>query len=251
MNKLFEKLSQLSYPTVFFIASCLTVVSVLPLWIYISGQQTRFATKAVETASVVPSSILTPTDGPVPENPPTITRVYPWVGKAGDVIIIEGKNFGNYPKNRRLSIGDAIVADTDISSWDDTRIQAIIPDSPKEGGTVALRINAYPIVESLPLIFYDQTATIRLRKQGAIVSVEGVSGEIRATLFTQNGKPFGSPSTSSGFAQGEREITITAQPNEKTTLFTLSPNEEILTLLLADEKGAYIPYSINPIEFGF
>jgi len=236
MKNMFEKLNQLSYPTVIFIASCITLISVLPLWIYISGQQTNIATRAVETMSVVPTSIPTPTDGPVPENPPTITRVYPWVGKAGDVIIIEGKNFGNYPKNRRLSIGDAIVADALISQWSDTQIEALIPSNPKSGEPAALRIDTYPIVESLPLSFYDQTATIRLRKQGAVVSVEGVSGEIRATLFTQNGK---------------REITIPDANQQTMMLFTLSPSEEILTLLLTDEKGTFIPYSLNPIEFGF
>jgi hypothetical protein len=236
MNTLFEKLNRLSYPTVIFIASCITLISVLPLWIYISGQQTRIATRAVETTSVVSTIRPNPTQGPVPASPPTITRAYPWVGKAGDVIIIEGKNFGAYPKNRRLSIGGVVVPDMDITYWENTRIEAIIPNGSKQGGSVAIRIDTYPIVESLPLVFYDQTASVRLRKQGAVVTVEGVSGEIRATLFTQNGK---------------RETTVTGTDQETVTLFTLLPAEEILTLLLADEKGAYIPYSLNPAEFGF
>jgi hypothetical protein len=236
MKQLFNKLSKLSYPTVFFIASFLTVVSVLPLWIYISGQQTRIATRAEETTPLVPTSIPTPTEGMVPANPPTIIRAYPWVGKAGDVIIIEGKNFGAYPKNRRLAIGGMVVADALISQWSDTQIEVLIPSNPKSGEPAALRIDTYPIVESVPLTFYDETASVRLRKQGAVVSVEGVSGEIRATLFTQNGK---------------RETTVTGTGQETVTLFTLAPSEEILSIMLADEKGAYIPYSINPTEFGF
>jgi len=235
MNKLFEKLNNLSYPTVIFIASCITLISVLPLWIYISGQQTRIATRAVETAPLVPTSIPTPTEEMVPANPPTITRAYPWIGKAGDVIIIEGANFGSYPKNRRLSIGDVVVPNTDISNWEDTRIETIIPNGPKQGGTVALRINAYPIIESLPLVFYDQTAIVRLRKQVAVVSLEGLSGDIRATLYTQN---------------GTRETTASGN-GQPTTLFTLQPSEEIFSLILTDAKGMVIHYTLNPTEFGF
>jgi hypothetical protein len=236
MNKLFEKLNRLSYPTVIFIASCITLVSILPLWIYISGQQTRIATRAVETTSVVPTSIRTPTEGMVPANPPTITRAYPWIGKVGDVIIIEGSNFGSYPKNRRLSIGGVVVPDTDISSWENTRIEAIIPNDSKQGGSVAIRIDTYPIVESLPLVFYDQTATVRLRKQDTVVSVEGAEGEIRATLFTPNGK---------------RETTVTGNGQETVTLFTLLPAEEIYSLIITDAKGTIIPYTLDPTEFGF
>ena len=244
MTKLFEKLNQLSYPTILFIASCVTVACVLPLWIYIARQQTRLATKAVETAPLVVLVKPTPVTGPVPTNPPTITRVYPWVGKAGDVIIIEGKNFGVYPKNRRLSIGGAVVPDTTISDWQDSRIEAIIPSNPQQGGVVAVRIDTHPIAESTPLAFYDETAIVRLRKQGAVIAGEGLSGIIHVSVWTANGKSFGS-------AQDKRETTITAKPNEKTTLFTLSPNEEILSLLLSDEKGPLIPYSLNPTEFGF
>jgi hypothetical protein len=92
-------------------------------------------------------------------------------------------------------------------------------------------------VESVPLTFYDETASVRLRKQGAVVSVEGVSGEIRATLFTQS---FGS-------AQDKRETTVTGSA----TLFTLSPSEEISSLMLTDVKGVILPYTLNPTEFGF
>ncbi|KKS80334.1 MAG: hypothetical protein UV55_C0042G0009 [Candidatus Gottesmanbacteria bacterium GW2011_GWC1_43_10] len=246
MTKLFEKLNRLSYPTILFIASCVTIACVLPLWIYIARQQTRLATKAMETIPLVeivkPASTLsnrgepTPMTGPVPLNPPTITRVYPWVGKVGDVIIIEGKNFGVYPKNRRLAVGGAVVEETSISDWQDSRIEALIPPDPQQGDTAAIRIDTHPIVESIPLVFYDETATVRLRKHGDVIAGEGLSGLIHVSLWTANGK---------------REMTVIAQPNEKTTLFTLSPNEEILSLLLSDEKGTLIPYSLNPTEFGF
>ena len=243
MNNIFEKLNRLSYPTVLFIAASLTAFAILPIWIYIRGQQTRIVTRAVETIPLFPTKIPTPINGPIPASTPTIIRAYPWIGKAGDVIIIEGTNFGSYPKNRRLSIGDVMVPDINISSWEDTRIEAIIPNSPKQGGTIALRINAYPIVESLPLVFYDQTTIIRLRKQGSVVSVEGLSGDIRATLYTQSFGSFGS-------AQDKRETTIIGNGGS-TTLFTLQPSEEISSIILTDAKGTVIPYTLNPTEFGF
>lgn len=237
MTKLFEKISRLSFPTVLFIASFLTVVSVLPLWIYITTQKTQIASKAVEITPLIPSPTPTkPAEGPVPTNPPVITRVYPWVGKVGDEIVIEGKNFGTYPKNRRLAIADEIVSDSSISQWSDTQIVALIPSNPKQGGLISIRIDAFPIAESVPLVFYDENTTVRLGKTGNDIWIAGFTGTIKASLSTQNGK---------------RETSVNTESKNQTTLFTLSPNEEIQTLLLTDDKGAYIPYSLNPTEFGF
>jgi len=236
MNKLFEKLNQLSFSAVLFIASGLALVAILPLWIYIARQQTASMTRAVSQTSLAPTAKPTPTNGPVPANPPIITRVYPWVGKAGDVIIIDGKNFGRYPSNRRLSVGGIIIPDRSIVNWSDTQIETVIPQNPQQGMPVSLRIDTYPIVDSAPLVFYDEKATIRIRKQNDIISVSGITGSVNATLFTPGGK---------------RETTATGTAQESVPLFTLAPAEEILSILLTDGKGTAMPYSIDPLEFGF
>jgi len=246
MKQFFEKINQLSFPAVFFIASFLTLVSILPLWLYISQQETQSTARAAKTLAV-PTIKPRPSTGPVPTNPPTITRAYPWVGKPGDIIIIEGKNFGTYPTNSRISIGGQIVPDALISSWTDTRIEAVIPNNPKQGEPVTLRIDTHPIAESIPLVFYDKTTKVRLQKQGTVVTVTGFSGTIHATLYTTNGKK---ESTINLPADATHQA-LQAGDQRSTILFTLSPSEDIQSLILTDDKGTIIPYSINPTEFGF
>jgi len=236
MNKLFEKLNQLSVPTILFIASSLTIVSILPFWIYIANQKTNIRSKAVELAAPTPTLAINPTDGLIPTQPPTITRVYPWVGKTGDSIVIEGKNFGVYPKNRRLAIGDILVPDASVSLWTDTQIEAIIPSNPKQGGTLTLRIDTHPMAESIPLTFYDQTATVRLHKTGTSITANNLTEPYTAVLYTKN---------------GQRTTTGTPTQGASTQLFTLTSGEDIQSIILTNQKQTVIPYSINPTEFGF
>jgi len=242
MKQVFEKINQLSYPAVFFIASFLTLIAVLPLWLYISRQQTQLVSKAAQ--KTIPAPILKTKliNGPVPVNAPVITRVYPWIGKPGDTIVIEGMNFGVYPKNRRLAIGGQVTADALISSWTDTRIEAVIPDNAHQGEPVSLRIDTYPITESVPLIFYTKETNLKLRKQNMDITLEGTTDAVKAVLYTQ---------------QGTREIQIPANTRDSqlgtrnSELFTLSPGETIQSLILTNKNGTPIPYSINPTEFGF
>ena len=240
MIKLFEKLNALSWSTTLFIAGGLTVASGLPLWMYVANQKTNIISKAVAPTST-PSVLPSPTDGSIPTNPPTLTRVYPWIGKVGDTIVIEGTHFGTYPKNRQLTIAGQLVSDDQISSWTDTQIIASIPSGPIQGTPLTLTIGTYPSIESIPLVFYDASATVRLTKTNTIISASGLTGTVTITLYTQNETPLNS----------KREITITAKPNEPTVLFTLQPSEEISSLIITNEKGTIIPYSLNPTEFGF
>lgn len=255
MIKLFEKLNALSWSTVLFIAGGLTIASGLPLWMYVANQQTHIVSKAIAPTPI--SSLVlspTPTDGPIPTNPPTLTRVYPWIGKVGDTIIIEGTHFGTYPKNRQLTIAGQIVSDDQISSWTDTQIIASIPSSPIQGKPLTLTIGTYPSIESVPLVFYDASATVRLTKTNMTISASGLTGIVTITLITKNENSFDVDSAfapQSGTSADKQEITITAKPNEPTVLFTLQPSEEILSLMLTDGKGTVIPYSLNPTDFGF
>jgi len=236
MHTLFEKLNRITIAQALLIASGLTLVSVLPLWMYLTQQQATIISKA-QTALPAPTILPSPPPvGPVPKAPPSIARIYPWVGKTGDAVVIDGKNFGDFPKNRRLSIGGVMVSDVAISQWTDTRIVALIPENPTQGQPAAIRIDTYPMIESVPLVFYDANTTVRLRKKEWNIQAVGLSGGFQATLMTTN---------------GTRETGGTGSGNTETTLFTLAPTEDILSLVLKNEKGTILPYALNPTEFGF
>ena len=237
MYNLFEKLNRLSFPNVFFIATFATLVSIIPLGVFVVQQKTAITSRAV-TLPPPPALIQpkTPQSGPVPVDPPILTRIYPWVGKAGDALVLEGKNLGTYPKNRRLSVGGILVSDAEIIEWTDTRIITIIPEAPHQGMPASLRIDTHPVVESQPLVFYTVSTPVRLKKSVNTVSVSGITGSVKATLYTST---------------GQRDITVPAKLEDTIPLFTLSQGEQIRSIILTDETGSIIPYSITPQEFGF
>ena len=55
--------------------------------------------------------------GAIPVAAPKIGRAYPWVGKVGDVVWIQGWNFGDNPPEKQLKIGGVLVSEADIDVW--------------------------------------------------------------------------------------------------------------------------------------
>lgn len=241
MRTCIEKLHTLSYKTVAMIGVGLTLLSILPVLLYVTQQQTRTVSQATApTPTEMISSV--PTSGPIPDQPPLITRVYPWVGKVGDAIVIEGAHFGNFPQNHTLTIAGQPVSDEAITSWEDTQIITSIPPNSQQGGVAAVRISSYPTAISQALALYDETATIQLTQQDSTVTAIGLTEPVTVILVTSSDK---------GKSLNTEKLTISPSSSDQTPLFSLKDNEEILSLLLQNDAGIILPYSLNPTDFGF
>lgn len=233
-----KKFDQLSYRTSFFLCIGITILLFLPILLFAVQNRTQLTSKA---ALVLPTPTpLAKTYGSLPTSAPTITRVWPWVGKPGDTIIIEGKNFGTNPPDSRIAIGNVVIDDSAILDWSDTRIELVLPTDAPSGSPVQLRVGTYPVVESVPLVFYDDATPIRLHKTGTNITSQGILDTVQVSSWT----------SVNGQIQ-KKTTTYVGKPGAGTTLLTLAPSETLLSLVLRDKNGAVIPYVVDPIEFGF
>ena len=241
MQKILEKIDQLSYPTSVFLSVCLILLLLLPLLLLVVQQQTQLRSKAVSATPEITPIQTTSTLKTIPIEMPIITRLRPWIGKSGDTIIIEGKNFGSDPSGGTLTIGNTVIETKNIGAWDDTHIEAILPPNTPQGSTVTLKIDIYPLIESAPLVFYTQETTARIHKQGTRIYTNAFNGTLTIISWIRN-------------AQGtmtEQTTSLEVVTGTTTTLLTLPPTDTLESLIIKDSNGTILPYVADPVEFGF
>jgi hypothetical protein len=239
MGNFIQTFDQISYKKVFSIAIFLAVVIAVPVAVVVVQQQTRIDSRAAyEKPNVVQNSKQSP--GPVPEKEPQLGRVFPWVGKIGDIVWIQGKNFGTNPVEKKLVIGGIEIKDSAIDAWEDNLIQAYIPEGIKQGGKVEITVGSHPIAVSLPYVVYDQGTKTKLVKEGSIIRVKNGQNVVKAMIWT-----------------GDDEIptesnTIKVKPNAigEAVIFD-TKDLPLLSIVLLDSNGEVVPYYVNPIDFGF
>lgn len=244
---LLERIDRLSFTKVISIAFILAIILAIPTTVILIRQRARFVPEAfyqkpelveskpepVESKEVLPL-------GRIQSDPPKIDRVFPWVGKAGDIIWIQGENFGNNPRVKKLTIAGVILEDDDITSWLDKQIQAIIPQGARQGGVVEVKIGQHPLSSSLPIVLYSNDTKIKLTKKGNIISaLNGQSiDKVKVWMGDEN------------IPLEVLEVVDISLSLAEAPLFD-TEGKPILTILLYDKKGQILPYYVNPVEFGF
>jgi formylglycine-generating enzyme required for sulfatase activity len=131
-----------------------------------------------------------------PTEPPADTKPYidslrPDIAYVGFQITIYGRNFGAARGSSIIKVGSIVVEEKNINSWEDTKIQFVLPDNvPADTLGVTVRVEG---VES------NSKDLIILEKQGNAPQITALSkltatiGETIAIL----GKNFGNPQTTS------------------------------------------------------
>lgn len=234
----FNTFDRISFVKIFSIAIFLSLLFGLPLTVLLVKQQTRINSRAYEKPEVMVAD--KPSPGPIPVQPPILGRVFPWVGKPGDIIWIQGKNFGNNPAVKSLKIGGIKVLEADIAGWEDDQIQAIIPQEAQQGGVVEIKVGQHPTVTSLPIVLYNKQAKIKLFKKGNLITAKngGAIAKIKAWLGDENIPTELVEGQIKGSQTGITSVLDTA-------------GKPILTILLYDSSGQILPYYVDPVEFGF
>lgn len=230
---------ELSFKKIVSIMMLLAIIFALPVGVYLVRQRTRLESKA---AYVKPERVKTPkaTPGPVPEQPPEIGRIFPWVGKVGDIIWVQGKNFGTNPTDKKLTIGDVVVQDVNIEAWEDTLIQAYIPEGAEQGGIVEVKVGWHPVSQSLPYVLYDKTTEAKLRKNGEEIRVENLKKADKAVIWTGD-----------DIIPIQKHVKkISLDSNGFGRIFD-TQGLPILSIVLTTTNGEVIPYYVDPVEFDF
>jgi hypothetical protein len=233
-----NSIDRISYGKIISLGVFLALLFGVPTTVLLVRQRTQITSRAYQKPEIMVESNEPP--GPIPTQPPRIGRVFPWVGKVGDVIWVQGFDLGNSPASKNLTIGGVAITEADIAGWRDDQIQAIIPAGTKQGGIVEVRVGNHPVSRSLPIVLYDRNTKIKLIKRGnLILALNG--GEIaKVQAWT------GDENTPTQFVEGE----IQGNPGGETPVFDTA-GLPMLTLLLFDRNGTILPYYVDPVEFGF
>lgn len=231
-------LDQVSFGKVISIAVVLAILISVPVGVVLVQQETRISSRAAYEKPKVASQVKA-TPGPIPSQAPQIGRLYPWVGKVGDIVWLQGKNFGNNPHSKKLIIGGVTVEDDQIEAWEDTLIQTTIPETAKQGGVAEVSIGEYPSSQSLPYVLYDATVKTKLRKNINIISIEKGALISKVVIWTGDDE----------IATRRHDIILTS-PSDGTEVFD-TQGLPILSIILLDGQGRIVPYYVDPVEFGF
>lgn len=238
--RMFHVFEQLSVRRLILLSGITTILLTgLFLWLGVGADQKggKLSQKFQKPQQITEKEILP--EGPVPSEPPKIGRVFPWVGKVGDVVWIQGEHFGDNPTPKQLTIGGVVVSEEHIVSWRTDQIQAIIPTGAAQGGVVIVSVGDHPIATSLPYVLYDRSATIQLKKQDAVISIQNNTEVVKARYWT------GDERIPTQMAEVDVDPTVA-----DSTLFD-SGDLPLLSIVLMKDNGDVVPYYVNPDNFGF
>lgn len=213
----------------FFLAVALSI----PATVLLLSQQTRLSSQAkIEKPPIIP--IEKQDYGPSPLAPIEVIRVYPFLGKASDEVVLLGKNFGLNPKDKFLSLNNIAVEEEKIEVWQDNLISFFLPEG-VSSGIIKIRAGSFTWESSQPFVIYNTNTSTKVQKNGqtlAIVSPIDIA-QAKYKLVDQ---------------PEEKQIPVIMESNIFS--FVTDPGE-IQYLLLYNQANQLIPFYVNPIEFDF
>jgi IPT/TIG domain-containing protein len=235
-----ETFNQISYKKILSISFFMAVLLAVPVGVSIVQKETKLGSHAAyDKPEVISRPKATP--GPIPVLAPILGRVFPWVGKVGDIIWIQGSNFGVNPTEKELIIGGVVVPEAMIDAWEDDMIQVYIPEGAKQGGIVELRVGSHPWQKSLAYVLYDQSVKTKLVKTANVIRLKNGKDVVQAAIWTGDDE----------IETKNRIKKIAPDAFGEAVVFNNEENLPILTIILTDKAGQVIPYYVDPIEFDF
>jgi len=166
-----------------------------------------------------------------PVGTPVIFGVTPFWGKVDDEVVIWGENFGEYPLNSFVSVGEAKV--TAYSSWSNNQIIFKIPRN-SEPGKISLSIGG-------TLLNWDKA--LNVTSANTQTNLEYKGGRLLLSNYPQSaGKIF-------------VWQTLNGQPEifdiDKTLSIYEVPKsfDRVEWISVEESEGKSIPFLINPISF--
>ena len=228
-----KTLDKFSFKKIFSLGFLLVVALSIPATVLLLGQQTRLSSQAkIEKPPIVP--IEKQDYGPPPLAPVEVTRIYPFLGKTGDEVVLLGKNFGLNPKDKFLSLNNIAVEEEKIEIWQDNLISFFLPEG-VSSGMIKIRAGSFTWESSQPFVIYDANTPTKVQKNGqtlAIVSPLNIT-QAKYKLVNQS---------------GAKEVQVAMESNIFS--FVTDPGE-IEYLLLYNQVNQLVPFYVNPIEFDF
>lgn len=234
---LLQFIDRFSFKQILSIAIILAIVFAVPTTVWLVSQQTRLYSAAHR--SNLPPELQGKYEiepfGQPSANPPKITNVRPFLGKVDDVILIEGQNLGQNPRQRSIFFGSLPADEQDILRWHDDLIEVMVPAGASSGFVKVVEVDKED-TWALPFTVYNTDTKTRVYQQGNNIALENGFDVVLARVVLKNG-------------QVVENKEVLAGPT--VALFTSLSAKDIASLALYNRAGQFLPFWVNPIEFGF
>jgi len=228
-----KTIDRFSYGTIMSAGFLLAICFSIPVSILLVQQQTKISSSAkIEKPTVIPRLI---TDYGQPASQPIqVNRVYPFLGKPGDELIILGENFGTNPKDKQIVINGVAVDEQNITVWQNNMITLLLPGD-VQSGLVSIQSGSFDWISKYPFIVYGQQTKTQIRKNSNILTV--ISPDSSISKISYN-------------ILGNKEVVAPIALSNGSTILEIE-NGEIDHLALYDKNNNLIPFFVDPIEFDF
>jgi hypothetical protein len=226
-----KAIEKMSYKYLFGVAAVFAMVLMIPITVYLNQQETKIEGQAFFKKPT--TSTPTPYQyGSNPKGTTTITLVWPFVGKAGDSVLVYGDNFGNNPQNRSIYLDSQQISEADISNWTNEIVEFRIPNEITEGvfETIKISVASQELAWDHPFTVYSRNTTTQVKQIDNSLQAINVPQNTTAIIDLQDGTQIRSTF--------EADIAI---PENKT----------IISIKLIDQNNTPIPFFVDPIEFEF
>lgn len=222
-----RKLEKISFKNLLAVTFLIGLGLAAPITVWVSQQKTQLSSKAAfEKPEIIkPVKIY----GNPSAGEPKIDLVWPFLGKKGDAVLIEGENFGNNPQNKQLFFGGRPVSEDLIHQWTPELIEFVLPDNALSG-TLSLNVDSKTAVWPYWFTVYDLDTNIQITENNDIVRALNAPEGAMMEIFFSDGSKISS-----------FELGAVSVPSDKT----------IISVTLKNSQDQSIPFFVEPAEFNF
>ncbi len=222
-----RQVNQIPIKLFFIAAISVGLIITIPLSLYLVQKQTRLPSSAAPVTTPKPKIRAL---GPIPNQPPKVELITPFLGKAGDLVLIKGENLGNYPRNSQIVFGHVKAQDSDIINWTNNQIQVKVPWK-ATSGLIKVIIGHWRITWGIPFTVYDYNTKTKLGYKNNYLTLTDASTKIDSIYvwLTKTNKI----ATQAGFVN---QIKLDRPP---------------MSVAMYDRTGRLVPFYVDPVEFNF
>lgn len=226
MTNIFKQIDQVSFKQIFSFSVIIAILIAIPITVWTAQQKTETQSSAYFGK---PEPVKQEYGNP-PSGNPQISLVWPFVGKVEDAVIIQGNNFGNNPKNKKLYLGNTLVPEDFIKDWQSNEIVFHVPPD-SQFGPIKMDISGKQDTWTYPFTVYSTLTKMQVTENNGVVWVKNNTKPVTMTIFFRDGEQMKSDNPTRGINY----------PQEK----------QILSVEVTDKDGNRLPFYVEPSEFGF
>ena len=227
--KILRTLNEISWKKLISLTFIIAILLAIPVSVFVVQQQTRLSSKAYfpKPEPIIPTKQY----GLPSQGEPEITLVWPFLGKVGDSVLIEGVNLGENPISKALFVSNVPVPEEDILRWTPTLIEFVLPQS-SLSGLIRLEVAGKTAAWSFPFTVYNLETKIQVTENNYILRVINppAGDNVKIKIYYANGE---------------------VMESNQFKNINLATDKKIISVEIIDNNLNSLPFFVEPEEFGF